>query len=111
MFSKPIVNLKGMGVASRVIRSRAEYEQSETPGHMWMTLLDGRHVSTDVAIVDGEPRWWRHVTGAPGADGTFDHWTVHAAPDARSRTIAAPGSESISPATPASSTPRPSAAA
>ena len=81
VFSKPIVNLKGMGVASRVIRSRAEHEQSETPGHMWMTLLDGRHVSTDVAIVDGEPRWWRHVTGAPGADGTFDHWTVQAAPD------------------------------
>ena len=46
---------------------------------MWMTLLAGRHVSTDVAVVDGEPRWWRHVTGEPGAGGTFDHWTVHAA--------------------------------
>jgi hypothetical protein len=45
---------------------------------MWMTLLDGRHVSTDVAIVDGEPRWWRHVTGRPGGEGTFDYWTVHA---------------------------------
>jgi hypothetical protein len=81
VFSKPIVNLKGMGMASRVIAGAADYAASETPGHMWMTLLDGRHVSTDVAIVDGEPRWWRHVTGAPTADGTFDHWTVHAAPD------------------------------
>ena len=33
---------------------------------MWMTLLGGRHVSSDVAVVDGEPRWWRHVTGEPG---------------------------------------------
>jgi hypothetical protein len=78
VFSKPIINLKGMGIASRVIASQAEYEQSLTAGHMWMTLLDGRHVSTDVAIVDGEPRWWRHVTGRPGGEGTFDYWTVHA---------------------------------
>jgi hypothetical protein len=78
VFSKPIINLKGMGIASRIIASQAEYEQSLTAGHMWMTLLDGRHVSTDVAIVDGEPRWWRHVTGRPGGEGTFDYWTVHA---------------------------------
>ena len=81
VFSKPITNLKGMGIASRVLRSQAEYEQSLTPGHMWMTLLDGRHVSSDVAVVAGEPRWWRHVTGRPGGDGTFDYWTVHATGD------------------------------
>jgi hypothetical protein len=79
VFSKPIVNLKGMGIGSRVLHSIAEYEQGLTAGHMWMTLLEGRHVSTDLAVVDGEPRWWRHVTGAPGHEGTFDHWTVHAA--------------------------------
>ncbi len=81
VFSKPITNLKGMGIASRVLRSQAEYEQSLTPGHMWMTLLDGRHVSSDVAVVEGEPRWWRHVTGRPSGEGTFDYWTVHAARD------------------------------
>src|SRR2546430_17431494 len=48
---------------------------------MLMTLLDGRDVSADVAVVDGEPRWWRHATGEPGGEGTFDHWTVHAAHD------------------------------
>ena len=79
VFSKPIVNLKGMGVGSCVLRSPAEYEQSLTPGHMWMALLEGRHVSSDVAVVDGEPRWWRHVTGRPSGEGTFDYWTVHAA--------------------------------
>ncbi|MCC6777574.1 MAG: hypothetical protein IT537_13225 [Hyphomicrobiales bacterium] len=79
VFSKPIVNLKGMGVGSRVLRSVADYEAHYAPGHMWMPLLEGRHISTDVAVVAGEPRWWRHVTAAPGGEGTFDYWTVHQA--------------------------------
>ena len=70
---------RAWAIGSRILHSQAEYEQSLTPGHMWMTLLDGRHVSSDVAVVDGEPRWWRHVTGRPGGEGTFDYWTVHAA--------------------------------
>jgi hypothetical protein len=82
VFSKPIVNLKGMGVGSRVLRTAADYEQHYAPGHFWMTLLDGRHVSSDLAVVDGEPRWWRHSTGKPAGEGTFDYWTVHAEPDA-----------------------------
>ena len=82
VFSKPIINLKGMGIGSRILRSPEDYEQNLTPGYMWMTLLEGRHVSSDVAVVDGEPRWWRHVTGAPSGEGTFDHWTVHAAREA-----------------------------
>ena len=81
VFSKPITNLRGMGTGSRVLGSAEDYQRSLTPGHMWMTLLAGRHVSTDVAIVDGEPRWWRHVTGEASGEGTFDYWTVHAASD------------------------------
>jgi hypothetical protein len=81
VFSKPIVNLKGMGVGSRVLKSQADYDVHYTPGHFWMALLDGRHVSSDVAIVRGEPRWWRHVTGKPAGEGTFDYWTIHAEPD------------------------------
>jgi hypothetical protein len=82
VFSKPIVNLKGMGVGSRVLQTAADYERYYAPGHFWMTLLDGRHVSSDIAVVDGEPRWWRHATGKPAGEGTFDYWTVHAEPDA-----------------------------
>ena len=82
VFSKPITNLKGMGIGSRILTTAAEYEANVTAGHMWMPLLEGRHVSSDVAVVDGEPHWWRHVTGAPSGEGTFDHWTVHAARDA-----------------------------
>jgi hypothetical protein len=82
VFSKPIVNLKGMGIASRVLSTPADYERHATPGHFWMTLLKGRHVSSDIAVVEGVPRWWRHVTGKPAGEGTFDYWTVHAEPDA-----------------------------
>lgn len=81
VFSKPVINLKGMGIGSRILRTTADYEASLTAGHMWMALLEGRHVSSDVAVVEGEPRWWRHVTGVPSGEGTFDHWTVHAARD------------------------------
>ena len=81
VFSKPIMNLKGMGAGSRVLNSAAEYEASFTAGHFWETLLSGRHVSSDVAVVNGEPRWWGHVTGTPAGEGTFDYWTIHAGPD------------------------------
>jgi hypothetical protein len=81
VFSKPIVNLRGMGVGSRALRDEADCRRHYAPGHMWMPLLEGQHVSTDVAVVDGAPRWWRHVTGVPTAGGTFDFWTVHAAPN------------------------------
>lgn len=83
IFSKPIVNLRGMGIGSRVIHSQAEYDRCCTAGHFWMTLLNGRHVSSDVVVVGGEPRWWRHVTGKPAGEGTFDYWIVHAEADAR----------------------------
>jgi hypothetical protein len=36
-------------------------------------------VSWDLAVVVGEPCWWRHVTGKPAGEGTFDYWTIHAA--------------------------------
>jgi hypothetical protein len=71
-----------MGVGSRVLKSQADYDVHYTPGHFWMTLLKGRHVSSDVAVVRGEPRWWRHVTGKPAGEGTFDYWIIHAEPDA-----------------------------
>jgi hypothetical protein len=80
VFSKPIVNLKGMGVGSRVLRSDADYAEHYAPGHFWMTLLDGPHVSSDIAVADGAPRWWRHVIGKPAGEGTFDYWIVHAGP-------------------------------
>jgi hypothetical protein len=79
-----------MGVGSRVLRSQADYDRHYAPGHFWMTLLEGRHVSTDIAVVEGEARWSRHVTGKPSGEGTFDYWIVHAEPDAAIESHCAP---------------------
>lgn len=79
VFSKPIYNMRGMGAGSRVLRTLKEYKNAQRPGHMWMTMFEGEHVSSDIAVVDGEPVWWRHTTGASIGDGVFDYWTVHAA--------------------------------
>jgi hypothetical protein len=78
VFSKPIMNLRGMGTGSQAIESAEDYKTKLTAGHFWCTLLTGAHVSTDAALVNGEPRWWRHTTGATAAGGTFDHWTIRA---------------------------------
>ena len=80
VFSKPIYNLRGMGVGGKIIRRREEYDRQQVPGHLWMPVLSGPHLSSDVAVVDGEPVWWRHVTGLALEDGTFDYWTVLAEP-------------------------------
>ncbi|HLI10756.1 MAG TPA: hypothetical protein VKY65_04075 [Alphaproteobacteria bacterium] len=81
VFSKPIYNMRGMGTGGGVIATEADYLAALQPGHLWMPLFTGRHVSTDVALVAGRPRWWRHTTGEPRPGGTFDYWTVHADPD------------------------------
>lgn len=78
VFSKPIYNLKGMGVGSRALHSPGDYQAAYQPGHMWMPLLEGAHVSSDVALIDGAPHWWGHANGIAGPDGTFDYWKVHA---------------------------------
>ncbi|MGH7003756.1 MAG: hypothetical protein ACREIP_07395 [Alphaproteobacteria bacterium] len=79
VFSKPIFNMRGMGTGGRIVRSKRDYLLSLQPGHMWMRLLKGVHVSTDVVLARGRPKWWRHVTGKPSGEGTFDLWTIHAA--------------------------------
>ena len=79
VFSKPIMNLHGMGAGSRIIRSAHEYEAHFTPGHMWMALVAGRQISTDVALQDSRPRWWRHTVGQRLSGGRFDYWTVFGA--------------------------------
>jgi hypothetical protein len=76
VFSKPIYNMRGMGAGTRILRSLKEYKHQQRPGHMWMPLFEGEHVSSDVAVVGGVPKWWRHVIGTPLDGGMFDHWTV-----------------------------------
>jgi len=83
VFSKPATNLRGMGVGSRLLRNLEDYRQHLAPGHFWMPLLQGEHVSTDVAVVQGRLRWSRHCRGVPAGRGTFDYWTIEAQGRAR----------------------------
>lgn len=89
VFSKPIFNFAGMGAGSRILNSRDDYLTHCAPGHLWMPVLQGRHVSTDMAIVDGHIAWVRHATGIPTHDGMFDLWTVHATTDPALETVLA----------------------
>ena len=81
VFSKPIYNLKGMGVGSRALGSASDYADAYRPGHFWTELLVGDHVSSDVAVADGVPQWWRHARGLASGDGTFDHWRIESDAD------------------------------
>lgn len=76
VFSKPVYNLRGMGTGGRIFRSLAEYEAGQQPGHLWMPLLEGEHLSTDYALRDGEPVWWRHTIGHELSGGAFDYWHI-----------------------------------
>jgi hypothetical protein len=80
VFSKPATNLHGMGIGGSVIHSAAEFDACFTPGHMWMQQLTGPHISSDVALVGGRPRWWRHTVGKALPGGLFDYWTILARP-------------------------------
>lgn len=82
VFSKPIYNLRGMGAGGRVLDSAEAYRRHCTPGHMWMPLCTGEHLSSDAALVTGRPCWWRHTLGKELQEGTFDYWTVLAPPRA-----------------------------
>ena len=76
VFSKPVYNLRGMGINSRAIKNSGELNCYCLPGHFWMDFLRGEHVSSDAAVINGEPVWWRHTIGKPSGYGTFDYWTV-----------------------------------
>jgi hypothetical protein len=76
VFSKPIYNLRGMGSGGKIIESPEQFRAELQPGHMWMPLLTGEHVSTDAAVVNGEPVWWRHTVGKTLDQGMFDYWMI-----------------------------------
>lgn len=76
VFSKPIYNLRGMGTGGRVLETAREFTREQRPGHMWMELLEGEHVSSDAAVVAGEVAWWRHTVGLELGGGMFNYWTV-----------------------------------
>ena len=77
VFSKPIFNLKSMGAGSRILHNYQEYLDNYSPGHMWSELLDGEHISTDLAVLYGKVVWLAHTRGHPMPGGTFDRWDIN----------------------------------
>jgi hypothetical protein len=55
--SPPTIPRRGSGT-----RPHRPHREHHTAGHFWMTLLEGEHISSDVALVDGEPMWWEMVS-------------------------------------------------
>ncbi len=76
VFSKPVFNMRGMGIGSRVLKTLRDYKAYQRPGHIWMPILEGEHISSDAAVMDGKAVWWRHTYGAPLEGGMFDYWVV-----------------------------------
>lgn len=81
VFAKPRINLKGMGLGSRVINDMNAFRAHMTPDMMWMELFSGPHISTDCAVVKGSVQWIRHAEGIPWTEGTFRHWIIRAEDD------------------------------
>src|ERR1700729_2544326 len=50
VFSKPIINLRGMGAGSRVLENVEDYRRHESGGAPWMTLSWVEHVSCASAV-------------------------------------------------------------
>jgi hypothetical protein len=82
VFSKPVINLEGMGIGSRTLRSRGDYEAHLSAGHMWMRLLSGEHVSSDAAVIAGKVQDMRHAQGLSLPGGLFDYWIIESEPKA-----------------------------
>jgi hypothetical protein len=78
VFAKPRINLKGMGYGGFSVPDAQAFHARMCDGQMWMVQLDGPHVSTDCAVVNGEIAWMRHATGETWDGGTFKHWTIEA---------------------------------
>lgn len=76
VFSKPITNLRGMGIDSHKLASKKDYLNYCRPGHFWMEYLTGDHISSDAALINGKIVWQAHVRGITAKEGTFDHWHI-----------------------------------
>lgn len=76
VFSKPIYNMRSMGADSGLIHSIEEYEAHYRAGFMWCEALDGEHLSTDIAVLNGDVVWQTHTIGHALEGGTFDYWEV-----------------------------------
>ena len=76
VFGKPIYNLHSLGIESGIIANVESYQQILKPGHMWVELHRGDHISADFAMVNGKVKWMLPIRGHSLGEGTFDYWEL-----------------------------------
>lgn len=72
VFMKPITNLYGMGMEAK--RIDEEDDINNRPGFFWMEYLQPPHISTDVVLYNGQPKWWGHTLAYKLDDTKFSMW-------------------------------------
>lgn len=74
---KPIINLYGMGLNSRIIKNQSDfYENYWYNTDFWTQFLTGEHLSYDIFIINGKPVWWSSFRGHSDSYnfGAFTYW-------------------------------------
>lgn len=75
VFSKPIMNLEGMALGSKVWQSEEDVEY--LPGHFWMPLFTGTHCSYDAQLLGGEVIHCKKATAHPTSDHkVIEYWNI-----------------------------------
>lgn len=75
VFMKPIINLHGMGLGSRILRTREDYENNKhLSGYFWMEFLEGEHLSRDIILEKGKVVFTLTFKGHSLGGGMFDFW-------------------------------------
>jgi len=77
VFMKPIINMHGMGLGSKLLKTREDYENNRHfSGYFWMEFLEGEHLSYDIVLQNGEVVFTVIFKGHPLAEGMFDSWEI-----------------------------------
>jgi hypothetical protein len=75
VFSKPIINLEGMALGSRVWNSADDVEY--IPGHFWMPYFTGEHCSYDIQLKGGKVIYCKKAIARLTKDHkVIEHWLI-----------------------------------
>lgn len=75
VFSKPIMNLEGMALGSKIWNSPDDVEY--IAGHFWMPLFDGMHCSYDIQLLGGEVITCKKATAYHTSNHkVIDYWSI-----------------------------------
>lgn len=74
VFSKPIYNFWGMSIGAKIVYFYTDLDY--TPGHFWMPVLFGKQLTVDLAVVQGEIKWFYIMRSQQSKDqvGQFDYF-------------------------------------